>query len=334
MIELFLTQNKLPSFRHKQFCDHFYKEGKTSFQDFSTWSKDLRNKADEEIDILPLIPFKVFPSKNKSTIKVILKRKKDGSMLESVLMRHRDGRNTVCVSCMIGCPVKCSFCATGKMGFIDNLSEHEIVEQMMYFQRILLAEEQKVTNVVFMGMGEPLLNLDNVQKAIEIFMHPDKCGLGARRIVVSTSGYVPQLYTLIESGYRGKLAISLHAPTQELRTKLMPLAAQFPLEELMKCLNYYYRLTHKRISYEYILIDGINDSENDAKLLAKLLKNRLAHVNLIPYNPIPNDKFRRSSKETILTFSSILESYDIVCTTRVTMGDDVDAACGQLITSL
>jgi 23S rRNA (adenine2503-C2)-methyltransferase len=231
---------------------------------------------------------------------------------------------------MVGCPVNCSFCATGKLGFGGNLDSREIIDQVLHFGRILKSENQKITNVVFMGMGEPLLNLQNILSAIQILSDPSKFNLGSRRITISTSGYIPQLQQLIDSGFRGRLAISLHAPNQELRSILMPVAKVYPLDKLLKTLDGYTKLTGKRISYEYILIDQVTDDLEQAKQLVDLFKHRLAHINLIPYNPIPNSEFVRPSKNRIHEFSHVLEQADIPHTIRVTMGDDISAACGQL----
>jgi len=235
---------------------------------------------------------------------------------------------------MVGCPVGCDFCATGKMKFNGNLSTQEIVDQVLYFSRILQKEDQKVSNVVFMGMGEPMLNFENVTKAIDILTDPNKLAMSKRRITVSTSGYVAQLKMLMEQGFRGRLAISLHASNQALRETLMPVAKVYSLDALMGFLDEYVEVTNKRISYEYILIDGINDTEVNAIELSNLLENRLAHVNLIPYNTISGSSFKRSSQSSMQKFTNILDKNHINYSYRVTMGDDINAACGQLTTKI
>ena len=245
-------------------------------------------------------------------------------------MKHRDGRNTVCVSCMIGCPVGCSFCATGKMGFRGNLTATEIVEQVLYFARILKTSKERVSNVVFMGMGEPMLNLIEVEEAIKRLTDEQMLGLSDKRITVSTSGYVEQLKILIRHGFKGRLAISLHAPNQKLRESLMPVAKNHSLKDLFRVLDDYESVSNKRISYEYILIKGVNDRPQDAHDLVKLLTNRLAHVNLIPYNRIKGVDFKTSGADSIQKFRDILDRGGIHNTIRITMGSDVAAACGQL----
>jgi 23S rRNA (adenine2503-C2)-methyltransferase len=330
MLEGFIVQNNLAKFRLKQFNKAYYQDLITDFSEISTWPKDLREKAAAEIDLAPLTLEKELVSAKKDTIKVLFKRKKDGQRIETVLMRHKDGRNTVCISCMVGCPVNCSFCATGKMGFGGNLDANEIIEQVMYFQRMLVKKKTKVSNVVFMGMGEPMLNLAEVEKAISAFTDEDKLALSKRRITISTSGYVPQFKKLIQDGFRGRVAISLHAPNQELRQKMMPVAKIYPLDQLIAVLDEYVELTNKRVSYEYIMIKGLNDKEDHARQLVELFANRLAHINLIPYNPIRGESFERSKRDQTEYFKSILEDHGISVSIRYTMGDDIDAACGQL----
>ncbi|MCA9383809.1 23S rRNA (adenine(2503)-C(2))-methyltransferase RlmN [Candidatus Dojkabacteria bacterium] len=330
MIEEFIKTHNLPNFRLKQFNQQFYKESIKNFGDLSTWPKDLRDKLATEVDFMDLELEKEYISKNKDTIKVLFRRKVDNQRIETVLMKHRDGRNTVCVSCMVGCPVNCTFCATGKMGFGGNLSAKEIVDQVMYFQRQLHEQDDKVTNIVFMGMGEPMLNLPEVEKSIEVFTNPDKLGMSSRRLTISTSGYVPQLKKLIDDGFKGRVAISLHAPNQELREKLMPVAKLFPLEKLIEALDDYVEITNKRISYEYVMIKDVNDLPEHANQLADLFEDRLAHINLIPYNPIAERDFQRTTNNHLREFTRILTKRKIHYTIRQTMGDDVNAACGQL----
>ena len=270
-------------------------------------------------------------SKDQKTTKILFRRKSKEDLLEGVLMKHKDGRNTICVSCMVGCPVNCVFCATGQLKFGGNLNTREIIDQILHFKRQLKKEDEKITNIVFMGMGEPLLNLDNVLEAIDIITDPEKLAMSKRRLTISTSGYIPQLKRLTKEGFIGKLAISLHAPNQKLRKKLMPTVAKTnPLDKLMRALDQYTKKTNKQITYEYVLIDKINDQKKHADELSELLKNRLAHVNLIPYNPIGKKAFRRSSDKNIKKFEKILSDNNISFTRRVTMGEDIDAACGQL----
>lgn len=330
MIDTFAQDHGLPQFRLKQFNQAFYRDFVPSYDGITTWPKALRTELAAAVAFMSLTPEHSLVSKNGDTTKVVLRRQ-DGQRIETVLMQHRDDRNTVCVSCMVGCPVNCSFCATGKMGYRGSLSATEIVDQVLYFARLLHPQGKRITNVVFMGMGEPMLNREEVQRAVTILTDPDKFGLGQRRITVSTSGYIPQFRKFVADGFRGRVAISLHAPTQPLREQLMPVAKIFPLADLMQVLDEYTQLTNKRISYEYIMIRRGNDQPDHAAELGALLHNRLAHVNLIPYNPIPGEPFERSPRESIRIFSETLDKYGVPHTVRVTMGDDIAAACGQLI---
>ncbi len=326
----FFTKYDLPQYRRQQFSQAVYKDLIPNWDELTTWSKDLRDKLQNEIEFNTLILEKELISKRQDTIKVLFKRKFDGQRIETVLMRHADGRNTVCVSCMVGCPVNCQFCATGKMGFGGNLSAAEIVDQVLHFQRWLKPHDAHVTNVVYMGMGEPMLNLANVQGSIDVLIDPAMLGLGARRLTISTSGYIPQFKKLVADGFRGRVAISLHAPNQELRAQMMPVAKIFPLDKLIEALDDYVALTNKRVTYEYIMIKNVNDQVEHALQLVDLFKNRLAHINLIPYNPIREESFERSLPEQIRKFTSVLNEHGVEHTIRVTMGDDVNAACGQL----
>lgn len=330
MIETFIKNHKAPLFRLTQFYQAFYRDFISSFDELSTWPKTLREELKKEIPFGTITAVSNLKSADQSTIKVLFKRLSDRQLFESVLIRHNDGRNTVCVSCMIGCPMGCIFCATGKMGFRGNLSYMEIVDQVLYFARSLKKENKSVTNIVFMGMGEPLSNLENVWDAIKIFTDPEMFKMSMRRITISTCGITPYLHKLITRGYKGRLALSLHAPSQELREKLMPIAAKFPLDGLLAELKEFAIITNKRVSYEYILIADLNDQPKHAHALARLLDPHLEHVNLIPYNPVHGISLERSKFASIRKFSNILTKCKIQHTIRVTMGDDIQAACGQL----
>jgi len=234
---------------------------------------------------------------------------------------------------MIGCPLGCIFCATGKMKFIGNLSSREIVDQVLHFARILKKEKQTITNIVFMGMGEPLLNFEQVMESIKILNDPKRFGFGIRRITISTSGITSQIYELLKSDYKGRLALSLHAPSQKLRESLMPIAKTNPLPELISVVKKFANRTQLRISYEYILIHGVNDQPEHADSLVELIggvDSDFVHINLIPYNPVTGLSFKRSSLSSAHTFAQILTDSGIQNTFRVTMGDDIQAACGQL----
>lgn len=337
MFEELIEQNKLPSFRLKQLNQAYYKEFLTDFSNYTTLSKDLRKKLSEEVDLEFLNVKSKLVSSDKDTVKVLFETK-TGKLIESVLMMHEDGRNTVCVSCMQGCPVGCTFCATGQMGFGGHLSPDEIVAQVIYFARLLKTDyksETGISNVVYMGMGEPMLNFDNVWKSYQILTDPDKFGLGKRKVTISTSGFIKGVEKLIENNYKGRLAVSLHASNQQVREKLMGgVAKSNKLSDLMEVLDKFAEMTNKRITYEYILIESETDTEKSAQELIELFRNRLAHFNLIPYNPIPNASFLRPSRNRVVQFEEKLKRAGIPVSIRVTMGDDIKAACGQLATKV
>jgi len=291
----------------------------------TTISKDLREKLRKEVPLE--IKGKILVSKNGRTVKAALELE-DGLKIETVLMKHTDKRNTVCVSSQVGCPLGCLFCVTGTMGFKRNLTSSEIVEQVLFFARYLKKDKEKITNVVFMGMGEPFLNWENVKKAIEI-LNDDNCfGIGARKISVSTAGITEGIERLAEDFPQINLAISLHAPDDKLRGELMPVNQKYPLEKILKSVDEYIEKTNRKVMFEYVMLKDVNDSEEQAKKLAKRLKYPLYMVNLIAYNP--NGRFESSSPERIKKFKAVLEKAGIFATQRYRFGTDIEAACGQL----
>ena len=257
----------------------------------------------------------------------------DNLKIESVLIPvPEDERYTLCISSQAGCSLTCTFCATGRMGLLRQLTPGEIFDQYLYVNRECIEVYGKpITNIVFMGMGEPMLNYNNVVECLKVFTNEEEFGLGDRHITVSSSGYIRQLRSFMKEGLKTRLAISLHAPNQELRAKLMPVAKIYSLNELMAFIKEWEDYSHKRVSYEYTMIDNFNDSAKDAWELAKLMKNRLAHINLIPLNPImEREDLKKSSRNRIFAFHDILKSANIPVTIRITMGDRIQAACGQL----
>jgi len=329
MIEEFAKKEGLPRYRIEQFNQKYYKEYVSSFDEISTWPKDLREKLKEEIPFSKLIYVSNSTSEDGNTNKVLLKTK-DGNYIESVLMKEKN-RNTVCVSCMSGCPVGCIFCATGQMGLKESLDSQQILDQILYFCRELKLKNEKVTNIVYMGMGEPLLNLENVARSIMAITDKEKLAFSKRRVTVSTSGYVQNLRIFLAKNLGVKIAISLHAPNQKLRNMLMPIVSNSnSLKELLDTLDSYTQDSNKRITYEYVLLRNVNDSVEDAKELANLLKGRLALVNLINYNENECLPFKKS-KNTPL-FKKILQERGITCTIRKSLGEDIKGACGQLAT--
>ncbi|MBP9812182.1 23S rRNA (adenine(2503)-C(2))-methyltransferase RlmN [Candidatus Gracilibacteria bacterium] len=319
-------------FRYTQIENAIYKNLITDFEKMETLPKDIRDLLRDNCFYTSLSIHSEVTSDDGQTTKFLF-RTTDDKMIEAVIMRHRSGRNTLCVSSQAGCPMACSFCATGKLGLIRNLEFYEIIDQIMIANIVLKKEDKKIRNVVYMGMGEPMLNYENVRESIHIASAQKKLDLSNRRITISTCGIVPGILRLAEDFPQVSLAISLHAPNDEARKRIMPVENTYPIDVLMQALDDYVAKTNKRIFYEYIMIAGVTDRPEYAHELASLLKGKLAHVNFIPYNPgegIMGNGFQPTSKIMIKKFQSTLEDAGIPSTVRHTMGDDIDAACGQL----
>jgi 23S rRNA (adenine2503-C2)-methyltransferase len=316
---------KQPAYRQKQAKQAVFLDLAENWEQVKTFPKDLRELLNKEC---PLgIKALANVSKDEKTLKALVEFS-DGLKVETVLMRHGDGRNTVCVSSQVGCPLGCLFCATGKLGFKRNLTAGEIIEQVLFFARYLKTKKEKITNVVFMGMGEPFLNYGNVLEAIKTLNDKDGFNLGARHFSISTAGIPDGIKKLSEESLQVNLAISLHAPEDELRSRLMPLNKQYNIGEILAAVDDYIKATNRRVMFEYIMIDGINDSDDCAKKLAKLLKKPLYFVNLISYNP--TGIFNPSPSARIKKFKEILEGKGLTVTQRHRFGQDVRGACGQL----
>lgn len=312
------------AFRAEQIFKWLYVDRVTSFEEMTNLSLDLRNKLAENYT---MCNYQILRKQESADgTKKYLFDVLDGNAIETVLMEYHHGK-TLCVSSQIGCRMGCKFCASTGIPFIRNLTPGEIVEQ-------ILAVEQdtntKISNVVFMGIGEPFDNYDNVMKAIRILNHQKGLNIGARHISVSTSGVVPRIYDFAEEGFQCTLSISLHATSNEKRSNMMPVNNAYPIEELMKACKAYIAKTNKRISFEYALAKENNDNLEDAKALVKLLKGMLCHVNLIPINKIENGAYTKSTNENIMKFRDYLNENGIVATIRRELGSDIDAACGQL----
>lgn len=320
-----ITQDlKASKFRARQIHNWIYLKSVSSIDEMTNLAKDFRQEL-SKIAQVSNVKIKTKQTSQDGTIKYLIEYP-DGNCVETVLMRFDNRANlTACVSSQVGCAVNCAFCATGKRGFIRNLTPQEIIEQVLTIQR---DTGLKVTNVVFMGQGEPLLNLDNVLKALDIFNEDFQ--IGARRITVSTSGIIPQINKLAGLEMQSTLALSLHAPTSDIRKKIMPIEKKYPLEELKKALKNYVDKTGRRITIEYVLIKDLNDSLEVAKETAKFLKDIKCNINLIPYNPTEENGFKRPSNNTIMKFKYILEHSGKKVTIRLERGADIDAACGQL----
>lgn len=311
-------------FRAEQIFKWLYQEKVKSFDDMTNLSLELREKLKQNYTMCNFKISRKQESKD-GTIKYLFDVL-DGNAIETVLMSYHHGYS-ICVSSQIGCRMGCKFCASTGINFIRNLSSGEIVEQ-------ILAVEQdtgyRISNVVLMGIGEPLDNYDNVVNAIHIINNPKGINIGARHISLSTSGLVPKIYKLAEENIQCTLSISLHATNNKKRSSMMPVNDAYPIEELIKACKDYTEKTHRRISFEYALAKDNNDNIEDAKELVKLLKGMLCHVNLIPINKIENGKFDKSSNENIIKFRDYLNDHGIVATIRRELGADIDAACGQL----
>ena len=287
-------------------------------------SLDLRKKLKENYTLCNYNILKKQESKD-GTIKYLFDVL-DGNAIETVLMRYHHG-NSICVSSQIGCKMGCKFCASTGIQFIRSLTSGEIVEQIIAVEQ---DTGEKISNVVFMGIGEPFDNYDNVVNAIKIINNPKGLNIGARHISISTSGIIPKIYQLAEENIQCTLSISLHATDNEKRSGMMPVNNTYPIEELIKACKEYINKTNRRISFEYALAKDNNDNLEDAKKLVNLLKGMLCHVNLIPINKIENGKYDKSSNENIMRFRDYLNDHGIVATIRRELGSDIDAACGQL----
>ena len=311
-------------FRAEQIFKWIFCENVISFDEMTNLSLELREKLKENYD---LHIFKILQKQeSKDGTKKYLFDVLDGNAIESVLMEYKHGF-TICVSSQIGCKMGCKFCASTGVKFARNLSSGEIVEQLLAIER---DENIKISNLVFMGIGEPLDNFQNVMNAIEILNNPKGINMGARHISISTSGLVPKIYELADKNMQCTLSISLHSANNEKRSEMMPVNKVYNIEELMKACKYYIEKTNKRISFEYALAKDNNDNLDDAKELVNLLKGMIAHVNLIPINQIEDGKYIKSTNENIIKFRDYLNNHGIVATIRRELGTDISAACGQL----
>ena len=323
-LESFVESLGESKFRAKQLHGWIYEKSISDFDDMTNISKDFKAKLKETAKVSDTKIVQRQISKD-GTIKYLLELA-DGNKTECVLMRFDNRANlTACVSSQIGCAVGCKFCATGKMGFVRNLTDKEIVEQILSIQR---DTKLKVTNVVYMGQGEPLLNLDNVLKSIDTLNQDLQIGI--RRVTLSTSGIAPAIVTLAKTQKPITLALSLHAPNSELRQRIMPIDKKYPIKDVMKALRFWMKETDKRITIEYTLIKGVNDSIACAKEVVELLKDIHCNINIIPYNPVCDDEFKKPDKDSIYKFKYILEQSGKKTTVRLERGADIDAACGQL----
>lgn len=315
-------------FHASQIIDWVYKKGVLSYEKMSNLSHALKVKLEKHLKLTTLELVKVSNSKDLETVK-FLWRLPQGDLIESVLISSGD-RRTVCVSSQVGCPAKCAFCASGKQGFFRNLTPAEIAEQIIQINAWLYEKNERVSHVVYMGMGEPLKNYEAVLQSIRIITDPNLLNISDRRITVSTVGIVDGILRLAKEGLKVNLVLSLHAPNQHIRTKIIPYARKYPLEDILAAMDEYAKLTKRDITYEYVLLAGINDHPDHAQELAHLLKGKQCTVNLIPYNPVIGIHLTRPDKNAIKQFRTVLYGCKVVNTCRYTKGDDIAAACGQL----
>ncbi len=320
-----IAQMGLPKFRAKQIYEWLHKKNVDSFDKMTNLDKALRQKLSEEFTIaVPAISRKLV-SKIDGTVKYLFEFS-DGECVESVVMKYKYG-NSICVSTQVGCAMGCTFCASTKAGRVRNLTAGEILGQVY---RAQTDTGERISHIVLMGIGEPLDNFDNVMKFLQMVSNEQGLNIGQRNISLSTCGIVPKIHELAERNLQITLSISIHSPTDELRTSMMPINKKYPISELIEACRSYVKTTGRRISFEYSLIKGVNDSPECAEKLCELLRGMLCHVNLIPVNTIEQSDYRKSDKEAIEKFKNIIEKHKITATVRRKLGADINAACGQL----
>jgi len=324
-----ILKYNFPKFRQNQLDNAIFKNFSSSFDEISTLPNDIKEILKRDF-VFPSIQ-SVKETKNSEVFKKLFETK-DKNLFESVLLLHKKNRQTVCVSSQVGCPVGCKFCATGQLGFERNLSYQEIVDQILHFARILKQKDLKVTNIVFMGMGEPFFNLENLEKSISILTNPDEFNFSSRRITVSTvwTGY--EVVDFVKKNPQINIAVSLHSAVQEKRRELIPLAEKVTLDEIESGIKKCLEVSNRRITLEYLLLEGVNDSVEDADELVEFImrvNRKLLHVNLLPYNEIEG-VYKSTKTKKLFEFKEYLESKKINVTIRKSMGQEIASACGML----
>lgn len=320
-----------PAYRADQILQWIYEKRGRSFDEMTNLPAGLRSKLGERFEFDAVRSLRTKHAGD--TTEKFLFELHDGALIETVLipatpgLTSRSDRHTVCVSTQVGCAYGCRFCASGLDGFKRNLSAAEIVDQVL---QVSALSGQRVTNLVIMGMGEPMANYDNLMKALKILNAPWSLGIGARKITVSTSGLAPKIRQLAEEPMQLRLAVSLHGATDEVREKIMPVNRKYPVKELMEACHYYCNTRKRMMTFEFILIEGVNDMPEQAEKLASLCKRLKAKVNLIPYNPVPGLSWKRPSEDRCRVFQATLKRYGVLATLRMEKGTDINAACGQL----
>lgn len=317
-----------PPYRAAQVWEGLYRHLYASPDEFTNLPKPFRERMAHEYEFVGLRPVQFLDSSDRQTRKTLFKLP-DGNLIEAVLMRY-DRRQTLCISSQAGCAMGCVFCATGQMGFKRHLSSGQIVEQVIYYARLLNEERLPVTNVVVMGMGEPFHNYENTMHAIERLNDARGFNLGARRFTVSTVGLVPMIRRFADEQRQVNLAVSLHAAEDSLRLSMMPVTRKYSIGEVLDACRYYVEKTRRRVTFEWALIQGVNDTPAEARLLARRLKGLLCHVNAIPLNPTQGFSGQATTREQSQAFKATLEAAGIPCTVRLRRGIDIEAGCGQL----
>ena len=326
-LQSWLAEHDAPAYRRTQVWT-WLARGAASFEAMRDLPRPLREALERDFRATSLKPIAVSEADRGLTTKTLFELD-GGHSVEAVVMRYAD-RSTLCISSQAGCPIGCPFCATGKFPFGRNLKAHEIVEQAVDAARVLAAEGRRLSHVVFMGMGEPMANYQSVVDSVRRIADPELLGISPRRIVISTSGLIPRIMQLGEERIPVTLAISLHAARDELRDVLVPINRKYPVRDLVDAAQAYAGKTGRRVSYEWVMLAGVNDTDRDARELGVLLKGKLAHVNLIPFNPVEGTPYRAPDASSIRAFLVRIEAQGLNVTVRDTRGREADAACGQL----
>jgi 23S rRNA (adenine2503-C2)-methyltransferase len=324
-----------PAYRARQIWQGLYKHYYTKPEQFTNLPTALRRKLAQHVNFSPITPKLYMDSSDGQTRKTLFELQ-DGKVIEAVLMRYDPdtfkgrGRRTLCISTQAGCAMGCVFCATGQMGFKRHLSSGEIIAQVMYYARMLKQENEVVTNIVLMGMGEPFHNYDNTMEAIDRLNDPEGYNFGARRFTISTVGLVPMIRRFADEKRQVNLAISLHAADDESRVTMLPINKKYKIDDVLEACRYYIAQTGRRVTFEWALIHGVNDTPEVARKLASKLKGMLCHVNAIPLNPTAGYEGRATDRQRAAVFKQTLEQAGIPCTIRMKRGIDIQAGCGQL----
>lgn len=326
LLKEYLQSQNLPSYRFNQIAKNYFSARYSSFEEMTDLSKDLRSSLASRFSLYCLSEDSRLTGHNTQKSRLLLA---DGSLIETVLMDY-DNWLTACISSQVGCPMACQFCATGKMGFKRNLTVEEIIDQILYWNHLLYPKY--VGRIVFMGMGEPFLNWDNLLAALKTINDKNGLNIGSRKISISTAGIAPKIIEFADLDTEINLAVSLHSPSQKTRSKIMPIAAQYDIETLFEACSHYVKTTKRQLFFEYALMDGINDTTKDCLELIKLLKsNRLYFLNIIPLNRVSGG-LKPSQKSNVAAFLQTLDRYQIPYTVRHSFGSEINSACGQLIT--